>query len=175
LRQLADAIGMMGNNVKAGLGIQQAFDQVANDMPSPISQEFRIIVRDRQLGRSLEESLERFAARVPLTEIRMFAMVVKLSQRVGGNISDAMERVATMIRNRMMIEEKVATLTTETRMQSLVLAIMPFGLAGIMLLLSPDMMRPFLFSRIGLVALMAVVVLELLGGYVIWRIMRIKY
>jgi len=175
LMQLADAISMMGNNVKAGLGIQQAFDQVANEMPAPISQEFRIIVRDRQLGRSLEESVERFAARVPLVEVRMFAMVVKLSQRVGGNISDAMGRVATTIRNRMMIEEKVLTLTSETRMQSLVLAVMPFGLGGIMLLLSPDIMRPFLFSRIGLVAVLAVVVLELLGGYTIWRIMRIKY
>jgi tight adherence protein B len=175
MQQFPDAIGMIGNGLKAGLSLLQAIEMVAREMPNPVAQEFGLLFKDRQLGRSTEEAMDRLSARMPLQDVRIFVMVAKLSLRMGGDVTEAFSRVAETIRNRFTIEKKVKALTAEARMQAIFISVMPFAMAGIMWMMAPDMMRPLFETGIWAVLLVVIVILEIVGGLAMWKCAQVKY
>ncbi len=175
LEQFPDAISMLNNAMKAGLSFMQAIEMVSREAPDPTAQELKILCLDRQTGKTLDASLDRLSERVPLTDVKIFAMVMKLSNRMGGNITEALARLAETIRNRFMIEKKVRALTAEARMQAVVVCALPFVLFFAFAAISPEMMRPLLETSAGFLVLGVVVFLEIVGGYFMWRASKIKY
>jgi len=175
LSQFADAIGIMSNGFKAGLSLQQTVELVAKEMPAPVGEEFNIICRDRRLGRSLDEAMVRLGQRMPVADVRMFVMVVRLSQRMGGGVTEALSRVAETIRNRTMIERRVKSITVEVRLQSIIMALIPFIMGVLLFLIAPELMTPLFETSLGYIILVAVAILELVGGLVMWKLTKIKY
>lgn len=175
LEQFPDSIGMLNNAMKAGLSFMQAVEMVAREAPDPVGQELKILCRDRQTGKTMETALDRLSQRIPLPDVRIFTMVIKLSNRMGGNVTDALARLAETIRNRFMLEKKIRALTAEGRMQAVVVCALPFILFLAFAVIAPEMMRPLTQTAAGFVVLGAVVVLEIVGGYFMWRATKIKY
>lgn len=175
LEQFPDAIGMLNNAMKAGLSFMQALEIVARESPSPVSMELRIFCRDRLTGKTLDAALDRLVQRVPLVDVKIFAMVVKLSNKMGGNVTEALARLAETIRNRFKLEKKVSSLTAEARMQAAVVCALPFVLFLAFAAMAPDMMRPLTTTAIGFGVLAVVLVLEIIGGFFMWKAAQIKY
>ncbi len=174
LKQLPDALEVLCKGLKAGLSVMQGLQLVASEMPDPVAQEFGLLVKDIQLGRSMPEAMSMLYRRITLPEVRLVVLAVSLSRRLGGDLTEALSAVAQTVRNRFNIERKIKALTAEARMQAVVVCLLPFFLFVVFWFINPEMMKP-MKSLAGVAVLAVVSVLELLGGLMMWRLSKVKY
>ncbi len=170
--QLADAIELLSKSMRAGLSPAAAFGVGARELPKPASQEFAIVVRDTQNNRPLNEAVKRLADRMKLEDTRLLAIVMDLGMREGGNMTEALDAVASTVRNRFNVRRKVKAATASARAQVAVVASMPFVMLGIFSLVNPEMMEPLWTTSIGWILVGIVCVLEVVGISVMIKIAK---
>lgn len=173
--QLPDAITMIANATGSGAGIPEALRLVAKQLDAPMSEELQLLLQDRDTGKSIEEAFDRLSRRIPIEDLKIFTMVMKLTSRTGGNISEALQRLAETVRNRFVIEKKVESITAQARFGALAISAIPFVIFIVINLINPELMAPIRGTLFGLVVLIVVLVLQGTGGYIMWKITQIKY
>jgi len=171
--QLPDALATMNNALRAGLSINQSFESVVENGESPLADEFKILLQSLKIGMTMEEALEAMNERVGSEDFSLVCTAILISRKTGGNVTEIFDKISDTIRGRMKIERKVRTLTAQGRLQGIIVSLMPIFLGVAMTLLKPEMMLPFLFSPIGVAAVLAMVALIVLGWLMIRKIIRI--
>lgn len=136
--QLSDAFDLMARVVRAGQTIAQAQQAVADEFEPPIAEEFSYCYEQQNLGLPPEVALRELARRTGLLEISIFVTALLVQQQSGGNLSELLENLATVVRERFRIRGKIRALTAEGRFQGLILLMLPAGLYLIMLALNPE-------------------------------------
>ena len=172
--QLVTALGTMSNALRAGFSINQAFESVVETGEKPISQEFSVFLQQLRVGMSFEDALASLDRRVASDDLTLVCTSIDIARRTGGNLTEIFDRISDTIRSRMRIERRVRTLTAQGRMQGMIVTAMPFLLGIAMLVLKPEVMRPFLFSLRGAVCVALVLVLVTVGWLFIRKIIRIE-
>jgi tight adherence protein B len=124
--QFMDVLLMIANSLRAGFNLSQAVDIVAREMPSPARDEFARVERDRDLGIPLDEGLERMAARMDGESVRIFVTALQVGRQTGGDLTQILDGLVKMIRERERVEDRVQTMTSETRFQGYTLAALPY-------------------------------------------------
>lgn len=171
--QLPDALATMNNALRAGLSINQSFESVVENGESPLADEFKILLQSLKIGMTMEEALEATNERVGSEDFSLVCTAILISRKTGGNVTEIFDKISDTIRGRMKIERKVRTLTAQGRLQGIIVSLMPVFLGVAMTLLKPEMMLPFLFSPIGVAAVLAMIALIVLGWLMIRKIIRI--
>lgn len=136
--QFPDALDLMVRALKIGLPLSATMEVVAKDMPLPISGEFRQVFEEVNYGKSLNDALSHLCERVPLDDLRYFAVAVQIQNETGGNLSEILSGLAAIIRERFRLFRKVQSITTEGRMSAWFLTGFPIAIAGIIQLIKPD-------------------------------------
>ena len=172
--QLVGALGTMSNALRAGFSINQAFESVVETGENPIAQEFSVLLQQMRVGMSFEDALESLDRRVASDDLTLVCTSIDIARRTGGNLTEIFDRISETIRGRMRIERRVRTLTAQGRMQGMIVTAMPFLLGIAMLVLKPEVMRPFLFSLRGAICVAIVLVLVTVGWLIIRKIVRIQ-
>ncbi len=171
--QLVTALGTMSNALRAGFSINQAFESVVESGEKPIAQEFSVLLQQLRVGMSFEDALASLDRRVASDDLTLVCTAIDIARRTGGNLTEIFDRISETIRSRMRIERRVRTLTAQGRMQGMIVSAMPFLLGIAMLVLKPDVMRPFVFSLKGICCIGVVVALVTVGWLIIRKIIRI--
>lgn len=171
--QLPDALTMMGGSMRAGASLQQALDMVVKENPAPISQEFSILLREQRLGLSLEDSLRGMAQRLKLEDIDLFVSAMTIAKEVGGNLSEILDRLASTLRAKAVMEGKIKALTSQGKLQGIVVGLLPVFLAGVLYTMDPAAMMPLFVTWYGWCVMAAVFVMLMLGGFFIKKIVTI--
>jgi tight adherence protein B len=148
-QQFMDVLLMIANSLRAGFNLSQAIDIVAREMPAPARDEFGRVVRDRDLGKSLDEGLERMAARMDGESVRIFVTAVQVGRQTGGDLTRILDGLVKMIRERERVEDRVRTMTSETRFQGYTLASLPYLLLIGWFLLDPQGVRDVFGTVLG--------------------------
>lgn len=172
--QLAEGLTTVASGLRAGLSLQQAFEQLAEEAPRPLGRELAVVVRHCKLGVGLDDALERFARRAGSEDVDLVVVSVSVARRFGGNLSHLLDRIAATTRERLRIGGKVEALTAQGRMQAWIVAALPFGLLLAMAALRPDLVEPMVQSAPGRVLLALVAGFELLGLVWIRRIVAVR-
>jgi tight adherence protein B len=171
-RQLPEAFTMISRAVRAGQTVPAALQIIAEDFDPPISTEFALCYEQQNLGISRESALRKLAKRAGIMELQIFVVAMLVQAKSGGDLVELLDNLATMIRKRLKLKDRVRALTGEGRMQALVLIILPFaGFLGI-LVLSPDYAKDLL-DRPWLLAGTAAA--QALGAFWIRRIVNFEY
>lgn len=170
--QLPDVIELIATSLRAGSSIRAALLQVARQSPRPISQELAVLERMQRIGVPLDSAFDQWSKRLGIEEVGLLAFTVSVSSASGGNLSDALDRLASSFRQRLMLEEKVDALTAQGRLQAWVMIALPLLLAIVLSLMDFESMAPLWRSNTGLLVLCAVAGLELLGFVWIRRLIR---
>jgi tight adherence protein B len=136
--QFALALGVIIRCVRAGLPVVEGMRAVAAEVPAPTGPEFRRCVDQVQLGVDFDAALVALAERCILPDYRFFGVTVTLQRQTGGNLAETLDNLAETIRRRRAVRMKAQALTSETRATVMVLAVLPLGVAAVMLLVSPD-------------------------------------
>jgi tight adherence protein B len=171
--QLPDALTMMAGSLRAGASLQQALDMVVKESPAPLSQEFSLLLREQRLGLALEDSLRGMAQRLKVEDVDLFVSAMSIAKEVGGNLSEILDRLATTLRAKQVMEGKIRALTSQGKLQGLIVGMLPIFLAGILYVMDPSSMMPLFVTWYGWAVMAAVFVMLMLGGFFIKKIVTI--
>ncbi len=172
--QMIDALNLMANGLKSGLSVVQALSLVVQEMPDPIRQEFNLVLSENKLGVSLEESFNNLSKRIRSDDVEMFVTSINILKETGGNLAETFDTITTTLRERIKVEKKIQAMTASGFYQGMFVMAMP-PLLGVFLYFSdPEMMTPLFTTFLGWVAMLAILVLEVLGFFVIMRIVKIE-
>lgn len=171
--QLVDTLVSMSNALRAGFSITQTFESVAKNGENPIAQEFDLFLQQTRVGVSFTDALENLERRVGSDDLTLVVQSIEIARQTGGNLTEIFEKIASTIRERMRIENRIRTLTAQGRLQGIVVGAMPGIIALALLVVDPELMKPFLHSKVGLATMAGVVILVTCGGLIIRKIIRI--
>lgn len=172
--QMVEAMTIMCNSLKVGLGLEQAMERVIKGYPGPLAKEFGLVLNKIQLGQNLEESLEEMADRVQKTEINMFVSAVNILKETGGNLAETFFVMAETIREGQKMQKKIKALTAQGMMQAKIISCLPFFLIAIYYVTDRAYIEPLLFKPLGWLCLVAVVFLVFIGGFFMKKMVEIK-
>ena len=171
--QLPDAFMLLSGSLQSGASLNMALENVVQQSPAPLSQEFGLLIKNIRLGVTLEDALLKLEKRVPLPSFIMASSAIRISREVGGNLVETINSMAAMLRRKRVMEGKIDSLTAQGRAQGTFMAMLPVLLAGILSVIEPEAMSQLYTTRNGLIVLSVMVVMEILGFLSIRRITRI--
>lgn len=171
--QLPDAFMMLSSSLQSGASLTMALENVVQQSPAPLSQEFGLLIKNIRLGVTLEDALLKLEKRVPMPSFIMASSAIRISREVGGNLVETINTMAAMLRRKRVMEGKIDSLTAQGRAQGTFMALLPVFLAGILSAIEPEAMSQLYTTRNGLMVLSVMVVMEVLGFLSIQRITRI--
>ncbi|HNX32996.1 MAG TPA: type II secretion system F family protein [Kiritimatiellia bacterium] len=171
--QLVDALGSMSNALRAGFSINQAFETVVQNGEKPISQEFGVMLQQMRVGMNFYDALQSLDKRVGSDDLTLVVTAIDIARRTGGNLTEIFDKISLTIRERIRIERRVLTLTSQGRLQGIIVACMPAVLGAAMTFVKPGLMIPFFKSVNGMAAVGLTVLLIAAGWFFISRIIRI--
>lgn len=149
LAQLANAIDVVVRGIKSGLPLNECLQVISRESPDPLGAEFRELVEQQRLGVTLADGLDRMCDRLPLPEVRFLTIVIAIQQQAGGNLSEALGNLASVLRDRHMLALKVKALSAEAKASAMVLASLPPGVMTLVYLTSPQYMQPLFGTTVG--------------------------
>jgi tight adherence protein B len=155
LMQLPAAFDLMARVLRSGHSVPHAFQSIADSFEPPIAGEFAHCQEQQNLGLLPEATYRDLARRTGVLEIKIFVMAMLIQRQTGGNLSEVLERLATLVRERVRLRNQIRTLTAEGRLQAVVLLVLP----PIMFLVMRFINRPYadvLLEHPGLLAGMGV-------------------
>ncbi len=172
--QLPDALEMLARILRSGQGLSFGLNAVATEMSPPIGKEFGRAFEEQNLGVSVDDSLRAMCERVPNLDLRFFVTAVILQRQTGGDLSEILDKIGSLIRERFRILGQVAALTGEGRLSGVVLMAMPLALFVVVYNLNPDYVSQLFTDPAGKKMLAVAVFMQILGAIVIKKIVDIK-
>jgi tight adherence protein B len=166
--QLADTINLMVNGIRAGYSILQAMEAVSREMGPPIAAEFERVVREQQLGLSLERALDNLLRRVPSGDLDLMITAINVQREVGGNLAEVLDSISHTIRERVRIKGDIRALTAYGRGAGNLLSAMPVIITIVIYLINPEFMSQLFVHPCGWV-MIGVAIVGIVAGYLIIR------
>jgi tight adherence protein B len=171
---MVDGMTLMANGVRAGLSVQQCMERVQQNLPNPISQEFGLALAQVRVGRGIGEALNELGMRIPKPDVQMFVTSVNILQETGGNMSETFQTICYTIRERQKIEKKIDALTAQGVTQGIIITLIPFLLLIVFVILDPTYVKPLFTTTLGIIALLIMLSLQFVGGFMIRKLVKIN-
>ncbi len=166
--QLSDMLNLMVNGLRAGYSTMQAMEAVSKELPSPISDEFKRVVQEMQIGIPMEIALANLLRRIPSDDLDFVITAVNVQREVGGNLSEILDTIAFTIRERVRIKGEVRVLTAQVRTSGSILSLIPIFLTLTLWFLNPQYIMSFNKAGPLCTIIVGIIVVILIGsGYFI--------
>ncbi len=174
MRQFPQAIDLIIRGVRSGYPVAEAIGLIADELPDPIGGEFRIVVERLHLGQALEDALGEAAERIGLPDMRFFAVSLSVQHETGGNISETLQNLADLLRQRQHMKLKVRAMSSEARASAWILGSLPFIVMVSMFFMNPDYLGGLLYDPTGRMLLFGGIASQMLGVLVMSKMTRFK-
>ena len=169
-RQLPDTLTAIANSLKAGFSLDQAFEFVTVSMPDPTRSEFSSVHLKYRVGYTLGESLIELTQKFNNTEVNLFVSSLVLQNQVGGNVIPFLTELSDIIRGRVLLKDQIAVGTTQQRMTSMIISLLPYGLLMLMQLSGYNALTT---TFQGVLVLILAIMMQGIGLFVINNAMKI--
>jgi tight adherence protein B len=173
--QFPEAIQLIARAMRAGHAFSTGLKMAADELPEPCGIEFKTLYDQQNYGAPLPDALKAFAERIPSLDARFFVTAVLTQRESGGNLSEVLDRLAAVMRERFRIKREVRVKSAHGRITAFVLAGLPPTLAILMLFNNPDAMRLLWTDPLGIRMLVAGIVLQLVGTLIVRKLADIQY
>jgi len=134
--QLPEAADFIARALRAGHSFTNVLQIVGNELPEPLSGEFRIAREEINYGVPMNESLHNMAARIPLTDLRYLIIAILIQRESGGNLAEILGNISQIIRARLKLVAQIRVLSAEGRMSAWILGLLPFAVMSAMFILN---------------------------------------
>lgn len=173
--QLADAIDIIVRGVKSGLPLNQCLRIIAQESPEPLRTEFQSLCDSQAMGVPLDTSMQRMYDRMPLPEVNFFAIVLVIQQKTGGNLSESLGNLSTVLRSRRLMAEKVKALSAEATASAMIIGALPIVVMTMVWFTRPDYISILFTDPVGNLIIMGCVVMMSVGIFVMHRMVNFKF
>jgi len=171
--QLPDALNSISASLRAGTNLSKAMQQIAEQQPAPMSQEFTLVLSEYKMGKPLEESLQDMYKRIKRQEVDLLISAISISRSVGGNLAETLETLAKTLREKAQIEGKIDALTAMGRMQGWVVGLIPLAVMLMLRKQEPEGMAALFDEPIGWLTLVVIAFLMFIAAMMIRKIVNI--
>jgi tight adherence protein B len=173
--QFPEAIDLLARALRAGHAFTTGLSMAADEMPDPVGTEFRLAYDRQNFGMPLPDALRALGERVPLLDARFFVTAVLTQREAGGNLSEVLDNLASVIRERFKVKRQVRVITAHARITGWVLAMMPPVLGAVLTLLAPTHMSLLWTHETGIRMVVVAVVLQVVGTLIIRKLVDVEY
>jgi tight adherence protein B len=173
--QFVDALNLASRSLRAGHPLTGAFQLASEEIAEPVGTIFREVCQQQELGLSIEDSLRRAAQLRASADLKLFSTSVIIQLESGGNLADMMDRLTTVIRDRLRLNRHARVLTAQTQLSKRILVALPFFLFMVLNLLNPGYMEPLYATTEGSYLIGFGAVSLVLGMWVMNRMVILKY
>jgi len=150
ITQLPEALQLIASSLRSGFSILRAIEVVANEMPAPISREFRWVLDEVNVGVSMDRAFTHMVHRTASPDVKLMVTAIQIQSSVGGDLAEVLDTTSTMIRERFQLTAEVAALTAEGRLSAVILGGLPIGLALFIHMLNPEYLEPLMREPLGI-------------------------
>ena len=172
--ELPDALDMVSNSLTAGLTLPQALMRNLSHFPPLVAEEFARILYDTRLGYSIGGAFDNFARRLPIPDVQMVVIASKIGVAHGGNLAESYRMLSTLLRDNMAFEDELRAMTTEGRMQAMVMSALPMVMIVLLGLVKRDLVSPLFTTAAGWGTLLVLFAMQGLAYVWIRKIVDIK-
>jgi tight adherence protein B len=169
-----EALDLLNRAIRAGHAFTTGLGMIATEAPEPIAGEFRTTFEEQNFGLPLRDVLQNLCDRVPLIDVRFFVTALMIQKETGGNLSEILDNLAHVIRDRFRIYREVRVKSAHGRLTAGILMAMPpvmiFGLH----LVNPHYMNVLFQDPIGPWLLWGAAGLQIAGSALLWKIVHIE-
>lgn len=173
-QQLPDALDLLARGLKAGHAFPSGLQQVAKEMPDPLGTEFSVVYSEFSHGMDMSSALLGLCRRIDLRDFNFFTTAVLIQRETGGNLTDILEKIAVLIRERFQLRNQVQALTAEGRLSGLILVLLPPVLVVLLMFANPGYESVLFNHPVGQIMTGAAVLFQLMGMLLIRKIVNIK-
>jgi tight adherence protein B len=171
--QLPDALLALSSALRAGCNLMRGLELMASRQPTPLSQEFSIVLAEQRVGRPLAESLHDLRQRVGAPELDLMNTAMNVSRRVGGNLADTLESLARTLQEKAHVEGKIDALTSMGRAQGWVVGLLPLFIGLVLYRQQPERMGLLFTQWYGWIVLAVVAAMMAMAAWMIRKIVHI--
>jgi tight adherence protein B len=168
--QLPEAMDFLSRVLRAGHSLSTGFQMMSEELPAPVATEFRRCYDQHSLGQALEDGLREMVERVDSTDFSFFVTAVLIQRQSGGDLSEVLTNISSMVRQRLRLAKQVRAKTAEGRFTGYIMVAFPAIMFGICYFLNPELYGLFFKTTTGMMMLGAAVVLQALGLFMIKKI-----
>jgi tight adherence protein B len=172
--QFPEALDLLSRAIRAGHAFQTAMGMVADELPNPVGPEFKKTFDQQNYGLPLKEALNELAERIGLLDVRFFVTAVLIQRDTGGNLSEILDNLAHVIRERFKILRQVRVHTAHGRFTGYVLLALPAFLACALMYINPEHMGLLFKERMGQVMVACAIVMQTIGYIWIRQVVKIE-
>lgn len=149
LNEFPNALDVIVRAVKSGLPLNDAIRLIASEAQEPVRGEFRRIMESQQVGLSIPEACMRMPETMPCAEAGFFGIVIQIQSQAGGNLSEAIGNLSRVLRDRKKMKAKVQALSMEAKASAWIIGLLPFIVAFLVYLTSPNYIMPLFTTSAG--------------------------
>ncbi|MEX0781863.1 MAG: type II secretion system F family protein [Dehalococcoidia bacterium] len=173
-RQLPLALQVMSTSLRSGFGIMEAVATVAREMDNPIAYEFQRVLDEARVGGSFEDGLNTMVERAESEDLRIVARALEIHRKVGGDLAQILENVAGTMREREQLRGHIRALTAQQRFGGIIVGLLPLYVIGLFSVANPEFISPLWEETAGRILFGVAVVLEIVGVFLMRRVMAIE-
>ena len=171
--QLPEALDMMSNAMKAGYSFQAATKFISEELGAPLGTEFGRFYDEQRLGIDVRTALVAMHERIDSLNLKMFVTAVLIQRETGGNLTELLGNLGTLMRDRVALRGQIDTLAAEPKLSGRFLSLLPVVIFLILGALNPTFVAPFRSSTAGHYMLAGGVVSCIIGYMIMMKMARI--
>ncbi len=172
--QLVEALILLSNSLKAGLDLTQGIQLIVRDMPSPVSDEFKLVLQETRIGSTLEMSLENLALRIESELVRFIVTAMVIQRESGGDITKILDQVVRSIRDNYVLKRKIQVLTAQGILESTISFVLPWGLAAALSVMQPGFITPLFKHPVGVIILIIATGWQIIGIFIVFKMAKVR-
>ncbi len=173
--QLPDMLNLVVNGLRAGYSTMQALEAVSKELPPPISDEFRRVVQEMQLGIPMDKALDNLIRRIPSEDLDFVVTAINVQREVGGPLAEILDTIAFTIRERIRIKGEIRVMTSQVVMSGRILSGVPFFVFVLLWFINQEYMGEFFKNIVcGGIALGTGLVMIAVGYFIMMKIADIE-
>ena len=173
--QLPEALDLLARSLRAGHAFTAGMEMVATEMPKPVGPEFRLLYDQQNYGMPIADALKRFAERIPLLDARFFVTAVMIQREAGGNLSEVLDNLSKVIRERFRVKRQMRVISAHGRITGWILVALPPALFVALMLISEEHRNIMFGETLGIQMMIGAAVLQVIGTLIIRKIVNVEY
>lgn len=174
INDFPDVLDMIVRSVRSGFPLNTALNMVADNMEAPVSTEFRQVVDEIALGRTLDDALLRLNQRIDEPDVKFFIVVLRVQQETGGNLAEVISNLSNVIRKRKQLRLKIRAMTSEGRATGYILAAIPVVMFLALYFMTPGFLDSMLNTSTGHLLLGIAAGLIILSQVIVRKMLNVE-
>lgn len=138
-----DAIELLVRGLRSGLPVTETLGVVAQEVPGPVGEEFKLVCDRIKIGRTMEEALQETADRLNTPEFSFFCITLAIQRETGGNLAETLSNLADVLRKRAQMKLKIRAMSSESKASAYIVGALPFMVFAMIMWVNPKYLGTF--------------------------------